>query len=72
MSDKITKDEIINAVLKTTFYKSTGATSLSDIANELGIKISCTEKPQGVFAVCSTPPAKSLKNSIKKDCCLLC
>ncbi len=37
------------------------------ISNELGIKISCTEKPQGVFAVCSIPPAKSLKNSIKKD-----
>lgn len=38
MADKITKDEIVKAVLKTTFYKSTGATSLADIANELGIK----------------------------------
>lgn len=38
MSEKISKDEIVNAVLKTTFYKSAGATSLNDIASELGIK----------------------------------
>ena len=37
------------------------------ISNELGIKISCTEKPQGVFAVCSMPPALSLDREIKKD-----
>lgn len=37
------------------------------ISNELGIKISCTEKPQGVFAICSIPPAKSLEKLIKKD-----
>jgi len=37
------------------------------ISNELGIKISCTEKPQGVFAICSMPPAKSLAQNIKKD-----
>lgn len=37
------------------------------ISNELGIKISCTEKPQGVFAICSIPPAGDLKKSIKKD-----
>jgi len=37
------------------------------ISNELGIKISCTEKPQGVFAVCAMPPAKSLSQNIRKD-----
>lgn len=37
------------------------------ISNELGIKISCTEKPQGVFAVCSIPEERDLKKSIKKD-----
>lgn len=37
------------------------------ISNELGIKISCTEKPQGVFAICSIPPAGDLGRSIKKD-----
>src|SRR5574344_2140747 len=38
MSEKITKDKIIEAVLNSSFYRSTGATSLTDIANELHIK----------------------------------
>lgn len=38
MSEKLTKDQIIEAVLNSTFYRSTGATSLTDIANELHIK----------------------------------
>lgn len=38
MADKLSRDEIIEAVLNATFYKSTGATSLTDIANELHIK----------------------------------
>ncbi len=37
------------------------------ISNELGIKISCTEKPQGVFAVCEMPPAKKINDFIRKD-----
>ena len=37
------------------------------ISNELGIKISCTEKPQGVFAVCEMPPVKNLNDFIRKD-----
>jgi len=37
-SEKITQDKIINAVLSCAFEKSTGATSLSDIADKLGIK----------------------------------
>ena len=38
MSEKLTKDKIIEAVLNSSFYRSTGATSLTDIANELHIK----------------------------------
>jgi len=37
------------------------------ISNELGIKISCTEKPQGVFAICEMPPARSLEKEIIKS-----
>ena len=38
MSEKLTKDTIIKAVLDTAFARSTGATSLADIANTLHIK----------------------------------
>lgn len=38
MSERLTKDKIIQAVLDTTFYQSVGATSLTDIANALHIK----------------------------------
>lgn len=38
MTEHLTKDDIIKAVLDASFYKSTGATSLTDIANELHIK----------------------------------
>lgn len=37
-TEKITQEKIINAVLSCAFEKSTGATSLSDIADKLGIK----------------------------------
>ncbi len=37
------------------------------ISNELGIKISCTEKTQGIFAICSIPPSRDLGLSLKKD-----
>lgn len=37
------------------------------ISNELGIKISCTEKPQGVFAVCAYGKQKALIDSLKSD-----
>lgn len=37
------------------------------ISNELGIKISCTEKTQGIFAICSIPPAGNFEKSIKPD-----
>lgn len=36
------------------------------ISNELGMKISCTEKTQGVFAICSVPQDKALRASVKK------
>lgn len=38
MSEKITKESIIKSLLDTAFYKSAGGTSLSDIAESLGIK----------------------------------
>ena len=38
MAEHINKDQIIEAVLNTAFYKSVGATSLTDIANALNIK----------------------------------
>lgn len=38
MSTHLSKDEIIRAVLDTTFYKSAGATSLADIASRLNVK----------------------------------
>ncbi len=38
MADKITKDKIIKSLLETSFYKSAGSTSLSDVAESLGIK----------------------------------
>jgi len=34
------------------------------ISNELGIRISCTEKPQGIFAVCDIPEPESLEKSL--------
>lgn len=37
------------------------------ISNELGIRISCTEKPQGVFAVCAYKETASLIDSLKSD-----
>lgn len=37
------------------------------ISNELGMKISCTEKTQGIFAVCNIPPSHELKLSVKKS-----
>lgn len=37
------------------------------ISNELGMKISCTEKTQGIFAICNTPKSRDLKHSLKKD-----
>ena len=37
-NDKITKEKIIGAVLDAAFVNSSGATSLSDIADKLGIK----------------------------------
>lgn len=38
MSEKITKESVIKSLLDTAFYKSAGGTSLSDIAESLGIK----------------------------------
>jgi len=38
MAEKLTKEDIIEAVLNASFYRSLGATSLTDIANELHIK----------------------------------
>lgn len=38
MSEKITKENVIKSLLDTAFYKSAGGTSLSDIAESLGIK----------------------------------
>src|SRR5574344_1606108 len=38
MAEKLTKDDIVEAVLNASFYRSLGATSLTDIANELHIK----------------------------------
>lgn len=38
MSEKITKENVIKSLLDTSFYKSAGGTSLSDIAESLGIK----------------------------------
>ncbi len=37
------------------------------ISNELGMKISCTEKTQGIFAVCNVPQSRDLKHSLKTD-----
>ncbi len=37
-AEKITKEKIINALLNCAFEKSTGATSLADISDKLGIK----------------------------------
>ncbi len=37
------------------------------ISNELGIRISCTEKPQGVFAVCAYGETGKLIDSLKSD-----
>lgn len=37
------------------------------ISNELGIKISCTEKTQGVFAICSIPQPRELGRSLDKN-----
>ena len=38
MGAKVTKDDIIRALLDTAFFHSTGATSLKDIAEKIGIK----------------------------------
>ena len=38
MSEKLSRDTIIKAVLDTAFARSTGATSLADIANTLHVK----------------------------------
>ncbi|MGN0729752.1 TetR/AcrR family transcriptional regulator [Treponema sp.] len=38
MSEKITRENVIKSLLDTSFYKSAGGTSLSDIADSLGIK----------------------------------
>lgn len=38
MAEKLSKDDIIEAVLNASFYRSLGATSLTDIADELHIK----------------------------------
>lgn len=37
------------------------------ISNELGIRISCTEKPQGVFAVCAYKKTGPLIDSLKEN-----
>jgi AcrR family transcriptional regulator len=38
MARKLSKEEIIRALLDCSFYRSTGATSLADIADKLGVK----------------------------------
>ncbi|MBR1912491.1 MAG: TetR/AcrR family transcriptional regulator [Treponema sp.] len=38
MGAKVSKDDIIRALLDTAFFRSTGATSLKDIAEKIGIK----------------------------------
>lgn len=38
MGSKVSKDDIIRALLDTAFFRSTGATSLKDVAEKIGIK----------------------------------
>ncbi len=37
------------------------------ISNELGNRISCTEKTQGIFVICNVPEQSGLKSSLKEN-----
>lgn len=77
ITDAIKENSLVRQIFFTedAYEKYSGSLSQVDlkevktliISNELGIKISCTEKPQGVFAICSIPPEKNLKSLLKSD-----